>query len=233
MKSLILIFLAIVPLLASEQLIVVIADDFDAPAASLQRYGYAEGKYAKVGKSITVNIGRNGLGWGIGESEIAHGGDEPLKQEGDGKAPAGIFPLNKVFGYAPHTSSAMPYLHATNDLICIDDASSPLYNKIVPVTPDITLKSFEWMKRDDDLYAIGVTVGHNPQGIAQKGSCIFLHVQKADASPTAGCTSMTKEALRTLTKWLDPRKKPLLVQIPRAYCAQITQHFDGVDCPGE
>lgn len=231
MKSLVLIFLTILPLLASGQLLVVIADDFDTPKASLQRYEYGAGHYVKVGNAIAVNIGRNGLGWGIGESETMHGADEPFKREGDGKAPAGIFSLGKVFGYAPNARTAMPYLHATRDLICIDDASSPFYNTIRPVNDSVVVKSFEWMRRDDELYALGVTVGHNPQGVSEKGSCIFLHVQKSGDSPTAGCTSMTIDELRTLAGWLDPDKKPLLVQIPKSRCMQISRRFNGVTCP--
>ena len=230
MKRLILPFVALSSLCASEQIILVSADDFNASTAQLQRYELDTGAYRKVGPEVTVNIGRNGLGWGAGGNVPPHRDNEPVKREGDGRAPAGMFPLQSVFGYAISADTAMPYMQAAADLICVDDSDSPHYNTITPVTGDVVISSFEWMKREDDLYALGVTVAHNPQRIPQNGSCIFLHVQKGVASPTAGCTSMTKEELETVVRWLDPAKKPQLVQIPKAYCSEISNRYPGIEC---
>ena len=217
-------------LFASEQLVVVVADDFETSAAHLQRYEKVDDAYIKVGKPLSVNIGRNGLGWGLGHP-FKHAADEPLKYEGDGKAPAGIFNLGSVFGYAPEEKTAMPYLQSGKDLICIDDSSSSYYNRLYPITDQMVVKSFEWMRRDDALYELGVTVDHNVKGEAQRGSCIFLHVEKGPKAPTAGCTSMPLSQLRTITQWLDHDKKPLLIQIPKAYCHQLQEHYPGVNCP--
>jgi D-alanyl-D-alanine dipeptidase len=217
-------------LLASEQLIVVVAKNFDTSTAQLQRYEQSDNRYKKVGKTIPVNLGRNGLGWGLGHP-FKHAEGEPLKHEGDGKAPAGIFDLSHVFGYAPSAPTAMPYLQSGHDLICIDDTSSPFYNTLQPITDKTEIKSFEWMRRDDALYELGVTVDHNVKGVKPRGSCIFMHVEKAPGSPTAGCTSMTLPRLKTVVGWLDSGKKPLLIQIPKAYCETIEKQYPGVSCP--
>ena len=230
MKRLILPFVALSSLCASEQIILVTSDDFNTSTAQLQRYELDASTYRKVGPEIAVNIGRNGLGWGAGGDVLSHRDSEQRKREGDGRAPAGIFPLQSVFGYATSADTAMPYMQATADLICVDDSNSPHYNTITPITGDVVINSFEWMKRKDDLYALGVTVAHNPEQVPQNGSCIFLHVQKGVSSPTAGCTSMTKEELETVVRWLDPAKKPHLVQIPKAYCSEVESRYPGMKC---
>ena len=52
-------------------------------------------------EKIPVVIGRNGLAWGIGLHEDTNISNFPIKEEGDGKSPAGVFNLISVFGYKP------------------------------------------------------------------------------------------------------------------------------------
>ena len=213
---------------ASEQLIVVITDDFNTSTAKLKRYEKKNNLFVQVGDAITVNLGRNGLGWGIGNQSIDHLENDPQKHEGDGKAPAGIFMLGPAFGYADALESSMPYVQTSNDLICIDDSHSDHYNQLKKIDSDIEINSFEWMRRSDRLYEIGLTVHHNTHSIASRGSCIFLHVEKAPGSATSGCTSMSYDHLKILLSWLDPKDDPLLIQIPASYCSQVEKQFSGI-----
>ncbi|RLA72173.1 MAG: hypothetical protein DRG24_03655 [Epsilonproteobacteria bacterium] len=213
---------------ASEQLIVVITDDFNTSTAQLKRYEKKNNLFIQIGNAITVNLGRNGLGWGIGNQPIAHLENDPQKHEGDGKAPAGIFTLGPVFGYKDTLATNMPYIQASNDLICIDDSRSAHYNQLKKIRPDIEFNSFEWMRRSDNFYEIGLTVHHNTHAIAYRGSCIFFHVEKAPGSATAGCTSMQYDHLKTLLSWLDPKRNPLLIQIPASYCSEVEKQFQGI-----
>ncbi len=215
---------------ASEQLIVVISNDFDTSTAPLKRFEKQNDRFVQVGNTISVNLGRNGLGWGIGKYSIEHNQNDPLKHEGDGKAPAGIFTLGSAFGYTADIQSRMPYLQATADLICIDDSHSPYYNQLKKIGSHIEVNSFEWMRRSDKLYEIGINVHHNSSGVISRGSCIFLHVEKAPGSATAGCTSMRYDHLKSLIEWLDPKSEPFLVQIPVSYCTKIEKQFPGI-CP--
>ena len=82
-----------------------------------------------VGEAIPVRVGRNGLGWGVGLHVDGVTGVQKL--EGDGKAPAGVFPLGTVFGYAdqPPAGVQMPYRAAGERDYFIDAVDSPDYNR--------------------------------------------------------------------------------------------------------
>ena len=204
-------------LFSSQQILLVVADDFNTSKAILN--AYEDDKI--IFSDIKVNIGRNGLAWGIGEQNIQHNSHEPIKYEGDGKAPIGIFNLTNVFGYSSTHNFSLPYLHTSKELICVDDSESNFYNQIIQAHGDE--KSFEYMKREDSQYELGVVVEHNGQAISRRGSCIFLHVQKDEGASTAGCTSMKYDDLEKIVNWLDKKKNPLLIQIPKKYLKEAKE----------
>jgi L,D-peptidoglycan transpeptidase YkuD (ErfK/YbiS/YcfS/YnhG family) len=207
-------------LYSSEQIILVVSDGFDSAKATLSCF--EDGK--KVFEELEVNIGKNGLGWGIGKTELAQKILEPLKYEGDKKAPVGIFKLTHIFGYKKEEDYKMPYLHATKELICVDDSNSKYYNKIINIQKEKP-NSFEYMKRDDNQYALGIVVGHNKDQIKKRGSCIFIHVQKSKDASTAGCTSMSLQNIKKIVNWLDKSKNPILIQVPREKLNQILKLY--------
>ncbi|MEA1920524.1 MAG: hypothetical protein U9N52_11835 [Campylobacterota bacterium] len=210
---------------ANEQIILVISDDFNATTAKLYSFEKNASEYEPVFPPIDVNLGRSGLGWGEGLIPIAHSQNEPLKREGDGRAPSGVFSLYNAFGYANTRSTKLNYIPVSRDLICVDDVTDSHYNQVLHVKNRSALKSFEKMLRDDDLYELGVMVQHNKENTPSYGSCIFLHVQKGINKPTAGCTTMSKEELTQLISWLDQKKNPLLIQVPKAYYHDILTYF--------
>ncbi len=207
-KSLIIILTCSISIFAN-QIILVVADDFNSSKAMLERY--EDG--ILLGDAIEVNIGRHGLGWGLSKIELEHNSSDPIKVEGDGKAPAGIFKLISAFGYEQNRSLDIAYQKVDKNLICVDDSNSDVYNQIVTLTP-VEPKSYEIMRRDDHQYRFGVVVAHNTSGIKERGSCIFLHIQKSPDSPTAGCTAMSEIQLREIIGWLNIKKSPTLIQIP-------------------
>ena len=218
MKTLLLLCLSLFLLQAEEmpdtkQLLVVTTKNWSVPTGVLQRYEREDDKWHKVGKAIDIELGRNGLGWGIGLHELPHDA-KIIKKEGDGKAPAGIFKLNQAFGYAPFKID-YPYEVYKETDHCVDDVNSKYYNKIVDSTKiDRDYKSHERMKFPKNYYKYGIVVDHNgiTEGSKSKkgaGSCIFIHIKSV---PTAGCTVMTESEIKEVLHWLDPKKNPLLVQ---------------------
>jgi D-alanyl-D-alanine dipeptidase len=197
----------------TKQLLVVTAENWSTPIGSLQRYERDGYTWRKVGKSINIKLGRNGLGWGIGLHDVPKDA-KIIKQEGDGKSPAGLFKLNQAFGYAPFKTN-YPYEVYKETDHCVDDVNSKYYNKIVDSTRlERDYKSHERMKFPKDYYKYGIVVDHNgiTDGATSKkgaGSCIFIHIKDI---PTAGCTVMSESEIKEVLEWLDPNAEPLLLQ---------------------
>jgi L,D-peptidoglycan transpeptidase YkuD (ErfK/YbiS/YcfS/YnhG family) len=209
------------------QALVVTTAEWDASRATAQRYERAgpSAPWVAVGQPVPAVTGRRGLAWGEGLHE-SPAGMGPAKREGDGRAPAGIYRLSGAFGYAPADSvrTRLPYRRSTAQTQCVDDPASRAYNTIqevgAGVRPDWT--SHEEMLRGDSLYRLGVFVDHNVDpAAAGRGSCIFLHVWAGPAVGTAGCTAFAPAALEEIVGWLDPAKRPVLVQLPRAEYARL------------
>ncbi len=206
-------------LYSSQQIILVVAKDFNTSKAFLECY---EGKKKLCG-SFEVNIGKQGLGWGLSKVTLKQKADEPVKHEGDKKAPAGVFELTSVFGDKKPQNIRLPFID-NKGMICVDDSNSPFYNTIIPM-PINKPESFEMMSRDDHQYKLGIVVSHNQKGVKDAGSCIFLHIEKSQGAPTAGCTSMKPEEIQQIIQWLDVKKKPLLIQIPKSASQEIKALF--------
>ena len=203
---------------ASQQLIVVTTPDWTSTVGMLARFDRATptSTWARLESPIPVVVGRTGIAWGVGFDDVSTEG--PHKHEGDGKAPAGIFPLDTAFGFAPRDSMRsvlLPYVQLLTATDCVDDTASGHYNTVVDraAVPRVDWNSAEHM-RQVSQYKIGVIVGYNASPpIKGRGSCIFLHIWAGPDSHTAGCTAFDEAKLREVMLWLDPRKRPLLVQL--------------------
>jgi D-alanyl-D-alanine dipeptidase len=197
---------------ASSQVVLVTTTDWASTSAEVRLLERQNGRWTTTSEIIPSSVGRNGMAW-------ADAAEPNRKVEGDGKAPAGIFKLSYAFGYAPLDSASfikLPYVQAHDQLVCVDDSASRFYNQMISkdTTPDPDWSSAEQMLIDHQ-YKWGVVVDYNrPKAIPGRGSCIFLHVWKEPGHPTSGCTAMSEEHLISMLQWLDPKKHPLLVQLP-------------------
>ncbi len=219
-KSFLILVILQISLYSGEQVVLVVSKSFHFSKALLDCY--EDGK--KVFDTIEVNIGENGLGWGLGIVELTKNSSDPLKREGDKKAPAGIFNLTNIFGYEKKKNFKLDYLYASKTLICVDDIDSKQYNTIIQM-PVAMPKSFELMRRDDHQYELGIVVAHNSSGTPSRGSCIFLHAERSKGVATSGCTSMRLEQLKKIASWLDKSKKPILIQIPKSSSKEILKLY--------
>lgn len=220
---------------ASMQVLVVTTADWSSVDGVLQAYERprAHKRWKAVGEPIAIVVGGNGLGWGAGlasaSEEKSRTASDPVKHEGDGKSPAGIFRLSTSFGYAAEKEAGwkMPYVSLTPSVECVDDASSKFYNRVLDratVTPD--WNSSEHMLRPDELYRWGLVVDYNTDPVTPgSGSCIFLHIWTGPGQGTTGCTAMTQQRLEGVLAWLDPAKNPLLVQLPQEQYKKLRKHW--------
>lgn len=226
----------------SRQLVMVISDNWQASSGRLYLFHLVQGQWQAaqlpggVGQGIgspgSVDLGRNGSAWGLGLHPTQSG---LQKQEGDGKAPAGLFRLSGAFGALPGLATKMPYQQMSRFDYCIDVPTSPLYNQTLDVRqyrPEWTAGSSEPMRRDlaaspDNVYLQGLFIDHNFSGGEARqtaaGSCIFMHQKSAEGGKTAGCTALSADALTQLLQWLDPAAEPLYLLLPKAEYQRLQQ----------
>jgi D-alanyl-D-alanine dipeptidase len=210
------------PIDGSSQLIVVTTPNWNAVDGRLQRYQRSSPgqPWNAVGEAIQVVVGERGMGWGLGVVPTDHlqEADDPVKHEGDKKAPAGVFGLGSAFGFAAQAPAGwtVPYLALTPSTDCVDDAHSNRYNTIADrstVTPD--WESAEHMRSVGEAYRWGVVIDQNAAPAKKNaGSCVFMHVWGGAGVGTAGCTAMPQQQIESILAWLNPSAHPLLVQMP-------------------
>ena len=205
----------------ARQAILVVTKDWDAVPGELQRFELKGDTWKRVGEPVRIVVGRKGLGWGLG-LHPTNNFMGPIKKEGDGKSPAGIFNLSSAFGLADASQMKwvkLPYQHLTSVIECVDDVKSVYYNSIVDreKVEKIDWDSSEKMRDIGAQYRLGITVDHNtaPRK-AGCGSCIFIHIWKSDSTGTSGCTAMTGDNMEKVLRWVDPAQHPVLVQLPRS-----------------
>ncbi len=216
----------------AQQLVLVTTADWNAPTGTLRYFERAGDGWTQIGDGFDVTVGRTGSAWGIGLH--AARSDGPVKREGDGKAPAGVFAIGTAFGYAPGANTGLDYKGMGHNDWCIDVPESGYYNQIIDrslVKAPFLDKSSEPMRRDlhvdgDQRYREGFVIEHNPGGKANAGSCIFAHLWKAPGEATAGCTAMAPDSMAPLLAWLDARKHPVFVELPQAQYAQLRSSWD-------
>jgi L,D-peptidoglycan transpeptidase YkuD (ErfK/YbiS/YcfS/YnhG family) len=199
----------------SRQLIVVVAPDWDANHGTLALFDRAAGgTWQRRAGDVPVMLGRNGLAWGVGLHPQA-----ATKREGDGRSPAGVFELERIYGRdARAPSSHFPYRQLRDGMEGIDDPHSRYYNRLVDAA-QVRVRDWahsEKVRPTNPMFRWCVEVRHNWAQRPGLGSCIYLHIWKAPGVPTSGCTAMSEANLARLVGWLDARKRPLLVQMPKA-----------------
>lgn len=182
----------------AEQKIIVKGSKNSKRAASVTTYEKRKGKWVKVHSSIEALVGKNGI--------------SKKTKEGDGKTPEGTYLLGKSFGWGNKPNSTYPFRKVTKYDFWIDDVSSKDYNKWIYYkgNPLKRWKSFERLNHPLYKYAVIIRYNENPI-IKGKGSAIFLHIKNKSTIYTAGCVSVEEKDLLKIVKWLDQKKKPIIV----------------------
>jgi L,D-peptidoglycan transpeptidase YkuD (ErfK/YbiS/YcfS/YnhG family) len=209
----------------STQCVVGVADGWDSSKATLSFFEKRGGAWQQSGASWPARLGKNGLIWGGGMQPVPAGVN--TKREGDFRAPAGIFKIGGVWGYAASIRKHQQlYYHKVSSRdLWVEDPASPSYNKHVVLghEPATAWEKRQQMKQSDPAHALKLFIAYNapPQVVANAGSSIFFHIWRADGGkPTAGCTTMAEGQLRGLIARLDPTRKPVYVLLPKSEYAK-------------
>lgn len=177
--------------------IVVVTGKRDSIRAKLELFENSASGRQLVFGPVPAVVGKNGIA------------DMGQKREGDGKTPQGLFNIESAFGYADEIATRLNYFKATSLDKWIDDVASPNYNQWI--RGQTRAKSFENLKRSDDLYKYAFVIGYNREPVIRgHGSAIFAHVWKNAESGTAGCVAIEEDQMKKLLSLLDKSKKPII-----------------------
>ena len=201
------------PLADAGRLVLVTADTMNSTAATLQLFERATPKdpWKAAGSAEPALVGRAGMAWSHFFRSLRQG-SEPMKIEGDKRAPAGLYRIGRSFGTV--ASSRPDHLQITPDTICVHDISSPAYNTIASRAQLGAKVSAENMSRALPMYRRGLLVDYPTDAKARAGSCIFIHVWNSPTTGTAGCVSLPEARVEALQDFSAPGA--VLAILPRA-----------------
>ncbi|MGI8820028.1 MAG: L,D-transpeptidase family protein [Chthoniobacterales bacterium] len=213
------------------QLLVSTAPDWNSMRGEMRMFERArDGNWTPQGAAIPVLFGKNGAAWGSGLA----GQDEAglHKKERDGRAPAGVFRIGKIYTYDAQlpAGASFPFRRVSSADAWIDDPASPDYNRHVtisdPANPPPWFEK-QKMRHNDFAYRWLVEIRHNSDPpVPGDGSAIFFHIRRGEARPTAGCTTMAEPDLVRVIKWLRAERKPCYALLPAAAYAAKWQPWN-------
>lgn len=219
-----------------EQLIVGLAPDWNSMRGELQRFERSgNGPWRPVARPVPVLFGKSGLAWGRGLAGQEESGLR--KKERDGRAPAGVFRIGRIYTYDPALPAGadFPFHQVTKADAWIDDPTRPDYNRFVTIDdPEHPPPWFakEKMRHQDFAYRWLVEIRHNSDPpLPNEGSAIFFHIRRGIARPTSGCTTMAERDLVDLITWLRAERHPCYVLLPRSVYAEKAETWS-LPAPG-
>ena len=192
------------------RLIVVTVPDMSATKAEMRTYERASPAAhwgLKTGAEPAV-IGARGIGWGTKFVHMQRG-DEPIKQEGDKRSPAGIYRFGATFGFEAAKRAGHMQLEPGKQF-CVDDLRSPHYGRIVKKSVAGEGVSGEDMATFPQ-FKHGIVVDYPPRRDKKAGSCIFLHVWQGAGVGTAGCVALPEERVSFLQSWAASRNTVIAI----------------------
>lgn len=184
----------------AEQLVIAAADVENTSDAAIQCYERIDSKWTKVYDVMEGKIGRNGF--------------TEDKAEGDGKTPMGAYSFSRFFGTSDNIGFKFDYTKVDGKQLWVDDPKSDYYNTWQEEEADGRWDSCENLLHP--AYKFAAVIDYNTaERIKGKGSAIFFH--KINLGPTAGCIALHEEDLVKVLKWLDPSKKPFIINGTYSY----------------
>jgi D-alanyl-D-alanine dipeptidase len=184
------------PLASARRLVLVTADTLTSTTATLQQFERAAVNlpWQEFRGPVTALIGHKGVGWAQAFRSFARKG-EPVKVEGDKRAPAGFYKIGSSFGF--DVSHRLGYMRVGEGMTCVDDLSSPAYNTIT------SRETIGWKVHGENMWRVpeyrrGLLVDYPSNRKARAGSCIFIHLQLPGKTGTSGCVALPEPQLEAL-----------------------------------
>jgi L,D-peptidoglycan transpeptidase YkuD (ErfK/YbiS/YcfS/YnhG family) len=200
------------PLASAHRLVLVTADTLTSTTATVERYQRhtPNAQWEVAGGSATGLVGYKGVGWAYAFRKFARRG-EPIKVEGDKRAPAGFYRIGPSFGFAP--SQVHNYVRVNEGMVCVHDLTSPAYNTITRrerIGPEVRVENMSRVPN----YRRGLLVDYPTDRNARAGSCIFIHLALPGKTGTGGCVALPEPQLEAVQDFV--RDGAVLAILPRA-----------------
>ncbi|WP_329341224.1 L,D-transpeptidase family protein [Streptomyces sp. NBC_00663] len=194
------------------QLITAVAPKSSATSGMVTWWDLSNGRWVKAG-SATARFGANGLVEGTS------------RKQGTNTTPAGLYELPYAFGIkgAP-SGTSYKYRPVRASSWWCQDNDSRVYNRwSEPRAKDCRATESEHLIAYEKQYAYAMVIGFNyTKPVRGRGAGIFLHVNGAGA--TAGCVSVSGEAMRRILRWADPGREPHIAIGTTAGSTAITRY---------
>ena len=196
----------------SQQAVLVTNDSASSSKAILTAYEKVDGKWRKVFPDMKAFVGKNGFKK-VKNTALTPQDKKTYKYEGDGASPMGVFTMGPLFGWAPNPGFKLPYRRVTGDDYWVSGNKKELYNVLVNRKngPDKSWTVYEKLNIPEYKYAAVINYNTGPGRIQGNGSAIFLH-KAGSKTDTSGCTAISEADLLSVLKWLEPEKKPIIIQ---------------------
>ena len=177
---------------SNKQLILVTTNGTTTSSAEIRTFEKdSKGKWIQK-LSIKGFVGKTGVG---------------KTKEGESKTPVGKYTIGTAFGQKGNPGTKLPFRNITNDDVWVDDPKSKLYN----TWQSKKKTKGQWKSAENmnhRLYTYGFVINYNTERTPGKGSAIFFHVGD---SYTLGCVATSEANVKSILKWLDPAKKPVII----------------------
>jgi L,D-peptidoglycan transpeptidase YkuD (ErfK/YbiS/YcfS/YnhG family) len=157
----------------------------------------SQGVLIAAHRTIPVTLGRSGI--------------RANKREGDGATPAGRFrPLRLWWrpDRGPRPPALLPTRRIGPDIAWCEDPADRRYNRPFRRSAN---EPGDRLWRAEGLYDLIIEIDHNTRPrVAGRGSAVFLHVERPDRGPTAGCVAMRANELRRLLTAISRKTKIII-----------------------
>lgn len=180
----------------NNQLILVTSKGYKTSKATIETFERDNKGNWELVKKMSGHIGLNGF--------------SDNKREGDKKTPTGRYGIGTGFGQVGNPGTKLPFKNIKADDVWVDDPKSSLYN----TWQSKGKTSHLWNSAENmnhRLYKFGFVINYNTNQVPNKGSAIFMH---GSNSYTVGCVSTPEANMIEIMKWIDPAKKPVIIQTP-------------------
>ena len=179
-----------------------------------------EGIGQPVAPAVPVLFGKNGLAWGSG---LAGQNENGLrKAERDGRAPAGIFRIGKIYTYDAQLPAGAdyPFHQVTTADAWIDDVKQPgLQSFCHDSRSRESAALVRETKNAAQRFCLSLAGGDPAQfrsARARRGQRDIFSYPARSRSAEAGCTTMAESDLVKLITWLRAPRHPCYVLLPAA-----------------